>query len=109
MSKKTYETEQLVKIENTKIGEYVRKVRMCGTCRGEGMVQLNGAMDIGACTTCSGKGYIATNKTYTRDEYMKSDLAYGFKGGYGLTDVEDVNRPVAPLKKGTLVLVGFSY
>lgn len=91
------DTLQLVPIEKVKKGEFVRKVRRCTGCRALG------------CSECSDLGYVAMDATYKRDEYLRPDHAFNFAGGYSLTDCEDVNRTVRCLKKGTLVLVGFTY
>lgn len=103
MTAKKYETTQVAKIEDVKRGEYVRRVRPCTTCKAK---PVAGA----TCPSCDGIGYTQlSDRTYIRGEYERPDPAYGFKGGYSLTDFEDVNRAVPTLKKGTLVLVGFSF
>lgn len=96
---------KIVGIETTKKGEFVRKVT--GVCRGcKGEKEIPG---VGTCVRCSGTGCEVGECVYVRGDYMRPDHAFGFKGGYDITDTEDVNRTVRPLKKGALVLVGFSY
>ena len=87
---------QLALVESIKRGEFVRKIKVCDKCNGDG------ATDRGPCDVCDTHGYTVYLKTYTRGDYDRATKRYS------LIDTEDFCREVF-VKKGTRLLVGFTY
>lgn len=86
----------VVPVSEVKPGTYVRKIKVCAACNGDG------ATDNGPCNKCETRGYTEQAKTYIRGEYCRSARKYS------LTDDADMNREVW-LKGTARVLVGFTY
>lgn len=87
---------QLVAVESIKREEFVRKISKCGECGGTGEVF------IGCCGECGGDGFKVQARTYKRGEYDKTTKRYS------LVDCDDFCREVF-VKKGTKLLIGFTY
>jgi hypothetical protein len=88
----------LRRVEDIPIGEFVKKVTPCG-CYG-GRVLTDSKSD--PCKRCNGVGYFEQSKIYKRAHFAFNEKKYC------LDDVDDISRQVT-VKRGTLLLVGFTY
>ena len=86
----------VVPVAEVKAGTYVRKIRICDACNGDG------ATDNGPCNKCETRGYNPLQHVYIRGEYCRS------RKRFTLTDTDDINREIT-VKRDTRVLIGFTY
>jgi hypothetical protein len=85
----------VVPVQSVVKGEFVRLVKPCG-CAAPVFAGFT-------CPCCLGTGYVPSNsKTYVRADYCR------FTKKFALDDHGDINNQRL-VKRGTLVLIGFTY
>lgn len=86
----------VVPVSEVKAGTYVRRIKVCTACRGDGCT------DTGLCSACDHQGYTVHAKTYIRGHFERSAKRYA------LDDTDDASREIFVTGK-TRVQIGFDY